>query len=446
MPRIVRLFIPWILCLLIPTLFSGTLGAVQLSSSVGLTQHHSPPFAQLISTKKSSRRQTGNAQPPSLVQNLRFHRYADHTRLVIDVEGQLHLRKRSQTKTDQVILELANTRLSKRAFGKTRNTGFPQSVQIARKWGNPVTITIDLSAINTYKVITLNNPTRLVLDLFPSTEPKMNGDDKPSLVQKIPEKSENATPRAARKNPPSTAKPVPVQSVKPAKSSQRLLIVLDPGHGGKDPGALGRKGTREKDIVLKVSKQLKQMITERLNAKVLMTREDDVFIELEDRAKFANSEKADLFVSIHINSHPKHSVKGLELYHFGQASDPRALEVAARENGTPLENNGPAWQFILADKLTDKKIDESRDLAWIARKALVGHLRKHYKIKDHGVKTAPFFVLRNTTMPGILAEIAFVSNPIEEKLLRSTTYQTRVAEGIYQGIKAYVAPLQTVLR
>ena len=233
---------------------------------------------------------------------------------------------------------------------------------------------------------------------------------------------------------------------KPTKPGKKLLIVIDPGHGGKDPGALGRKGTREKDIVLKVSHLLKTMIQERLNANVIMTREKDVFIELEDRATFANRKKADLFVSIHVNSHPKRSVKGLEVYHFGEASDPRAMEVAARENGTPLKDNGPAWQFILADKLTDKKIENSRDLAWIARKALVGQLRKHYKVKDHGVKTAPFFVLRMTTMPGILAEIAFVSNPTEEKLLTSKTYQTRTAEGIFKGIKSYISPLQTVSR
>ena len=226
-----------------------------------------------------------------------------------------------------------------------------------------------------------------------------------------------------------------------------MLIVLDPGHGGKDPGALGRRGTREKDIVLKISRQLKAMIKKELGgAKVLMTREKDVFIELEDRAEFANKKNADLFVSIHVNSHPKRSVKGLELYHFGEASDPRSLEVAARENGTPLEKNGPAWQFILADKLNDKKIEESQELAWTTKKSLVGHLKKHYKVKDHGVKTAPFFVLRMTTMPSILAEIAFVSNPTEEKLLKSKTYQRRVAEGILEGIKAYVIPLQTASR
>ena len=234
----------------------------------------------------------------------------------------------------------------------------------------------------------------------------------------------------------------PITSV----TKKTMVIVLDPGHGGKDPGALGRKGTREKDIVLKISGHLRDLLAKETKAKVFMTRESDVFIELKDRATFANQHKADLFVSIHINSHPKKSIKGLELYHFGEASDPRALEVAARENGTPLEDNGPAWQFILADKLHDKKIEDSQELAWTTKKALVKYLQPFYKIKDHGVKTAPFFVLRMTTMPAILAEIAFISNPSEEKLLKSTTYQKRMARGIFEGIKVYITPLQTASR
>jgi len=368
-----------------------------------------------------------------MIQNVRFHKYSDHTRLVIDLKGHIHIKKQSTTKLEQVVFELANTRLSTQAFKKTQKNGFPSAVQLARQWNKPVTITVDLTALNKYKVLTLKNPNRVVIDLFPSSAPQ-------------PPQTKPAPPQVVKKPAPKPKRLTPVKVVPTPKPRNPLLIVIDPGHGGKDPGAMGRKGTREKDIVLKVSRQLQDMITKQLNAKVLMTREKDVFIELEDRAKFANSKKADLFVSIHVNSHPKQSVKGLEIYHFGKASDPRALEVSARENGTPLKDNGPAWQFILADVLADKKIDESRDLAWIARKALVGQLRKHYKIKDHGVKTAPFFVLRMTTMPSILAEIAFVSNPTEEKLLTGKTYQKRVAEGIFQGIKAYITPLQTVSR
>lgn len=436
MSRLARMLIIWTLVATIgPVSPSGALGNSQPAFSfLGLTaqQHHA--FVYPVATKKSSQAQ--NAQrSSSMVHNVRFHTYPDHTRLVIDLKGRIHFKKRKITKPERVVFELDRTRLSTKAYKKTQAKGFPQAVQLARQWNKPVTITVDLSALDKYKVLTLNNPNRLVIDLFPSSTPT------PTQPKPAP------PPPQVVKKPSSKPKTLtPIKVVPPTPARDPLLIVIDPGHGGKDPGALGRKGTREKDIVLKVSKQLKTMIAKRLNAKVLMTRDTDVFIELEDRAKFANSKKADLFVSIHVNSHPKQSVKGLEIYHFGKASDPRALEVSARENGTPLKDNGPAWQFILADVLADKKIDESRDLAWIARKALVGKLRKHYKVKDHGVKTAPFFVLRMTTMPSILAEIAFVSNPTEEKLITGKTYQKRVAEGIFQGIKAYITPLQTASR
>jgi len=208
---------------------------------------------------------------------------------------------------------------------------------------------------------------------------------------------------------------------------------------GKDPGAIGKKGTQEKRITLQIAKKLKRLISKRLGAHVLLTREKDNFINLEKRVEFANTQKADLFISIHVNSHPQKKIKGLELYHFGKASDPRALEVAARENGTPLEDDSPDWQFILADKIIDQKIEDSRDFAWTTRKSIMAKLQKHYrKVKDHGVKTAPFYVLRFTTMPGILAEVAFVSNPTEEKRIKTSEFQSRMAEGIFDGIQIYL--------
>ncbi len=481
-----RTILIWVLFIfLVPISTFGSFTALQARLVFDAPQitRNIQPIVHFVAKKTHSPARKTQKSTSSLIQNIRFHKHTNRTRLVIDLTGASNYSTRKDKKHNQVILELKNTRLSKRAYRTTLQKGFPNTVQVSREWGKPVIITINRGALSKYTVLTLTKPNRLVLDLFPSSTP-------PKVVKKIPSKPKAVPPKVVKKVPPKaktppkvikkkqakpkttsrkiekkiptklkTAPPTivkkkqikpkviqPVTAPKPTKPGNKLLIVIDPGHGGKDPGALGRKGTREKDIVLKVSHLLRTMIQERLNANVLMTREKDVFIELEDRAKLANKKKADLFISIHVNSHPKRSVKGLELYHFGEASDPRAMEVAARENGTPLKDNGPAWQFILADKLTDKKIENSRDLAWIARKALVGQLRKHYKIKDHGVKTAPFFVLRMTTMPGILAEIAFVSNPTEEKLLTSKTYQKRTAEGIFKGIKSYISPLQTVSR
>ena len=180
--------------------------------------------------------------------------------------------------------------------------------------------------------------------------------------------------------------------------------------------------------------------------RVLMTRDRDVFVELDDRTKFANSQNADLFVSIHVNSHPQRSTRGLEVYHFGRASDRRALEVAARENGTPIETTGVGWQYLVADLLTDKKIEESLELAWTTRQAMVATLNSHYDVADLGVKTAPFYVLRFTTMPSILAEIAFISNPMEERLMQGDAFLTRMAEAIFEGVKAFINPVQTAAR
>lgn len=379
------------------------------------TPQDHPEWRHLIGRKR--------ATPSSVwIRNIRFHRHQHYTRLVFDLSGPASYTTHRAKEARHVVLKLARTGLTTLAQRKLRQTGFPQEVHISHS-KRQLAITLDLARLARYRVLTLTKPHRLVLDLYPSsTTPGQNG---------------TAGSRSATT---SSSKP------RPRKPGEGMRIVIDPGHGGKDPGAIGRAGTKEKDIVLQIAKHLKALMTERLGATVLMTREKDVFISLEDRAELANKKNADLFVSIHVNSHPKRGVKGLEIYHFGEASDPRALEVAARENGTPFQEDGPAWQFILADKLNDKKIEESQELAWTLRNAMTTRLKKHYAVKDHGVKTAPFYVLRMTTMPSILVELAFISNPREEKLLTSTKYQRRVAEGILEGIIAYIAPLQTAAR
>lgn len=371
------------------------------------------------------------------IKNIRAHQHKKYTRLVLDLDRAIQPTP-SDRQTDTTFqLELPNTRILQKAMSKVTNASFPVNLAISRTAKGRLILSLTTKPWKRYKWYILKKPTRIVLDLYPDPSAK-------TTIVKAPKPSKKITPKPSAKKQP----PPPVKVVPPATTvtNKNMVIVLDPGHGGKDPGALGRKGTREKDIVLKISNHLRDLLAKESKTKVFMTRKSDVFIELKDRASFANEHKADLFVSIHINSHPKKSIKGLELYHFGEASDPRALEVAARENGTPLEDNGPAWQFILADKLHDKKIEDSQEFAWTTKKSMVKYLKPFYKIKDHGVKTAPFFVLRMTTMPAILAEIAFISNPTEEKLLKSSTYQKRMAQGIFEGIKAYIRPLQTAAR
>jgi N-acetylmuramoyl-L-alanine amidase len=240
-----------------------------------------------------------------------------------------------------------------------------------------------------------------------------------------------------------TAEPVvlPVAPPQPLPPPAKAFttIVIDPGHGGRDPGAHGQRGTEEKDITLKVGLKLRELLKRDPGVRVLMTRERDVFVELEDRARFANSNEADLFVSIHVNSHPQRAVRGIEIYHFGEAKDQRALEVAARENGTPLNSTGVGWEYLVADLLATKKIEASLELAWNTKEAMISRLNGHYTLVDHGVKTAPFYVLRFTSMPSILAEIAYISNAAEEDLLRNGTFIARVAESLHGGVTAFLA-------
>lgn len=384
-----------------------------------LSWEEPPPFLHLMANSPSS----------TSIRNIRAHRHKQFTRVVLDLNRPVHPAPRDHRTTTEFQLELPNTQLGNDAVAKSTANSFPLKLDLSTTSSGSLLLTIPIEGWRSYKWYVLKNPARVVLDLYPA----------PSTAVTTRASTDGETPAPPSRVEPSPPPPPPV-------TKKDLVIVIDPGHGGKDPGALGRKGTREKDVVLNIANHLRDLFAQEGSTKVLMTRETDTFVELEDRAKFANTHKADLFVSIHINSHPQTSVKGMELYHFGEASDPRALAVAARENGTPLEKNAAPWQFILADKLNDKKIDDSRELAWTTKKALVKFLNSFYKIDDHGVKTAPFFVLRMTTMPAILAEIAFISNPTEEKLLQSPTYQKRMAEGIFNGLQSYITPLQTASR
>jgi N-acetylmuramoyl-L-alanine amidase len=317
-----------------------------------------------------------------------------------------------------VTIEIPNTTLSPSAKTKLVEGRIAKPFIITQPSDRSVQVLLPTGSFKSYKLLRLTDPPRLVIDIVPTNDPRMTP---------YPELS------------PDLASPVPTpQQPIQARTKSFTTIVIDPGHGGKDPGARGYQGTEEKDITLKVALKLRDLLRQQRGVRVLMTRERDEFVELEDRAKFANGQEADLFVSIHVNSHPQRSVKGLEIYHFGEAKDQRALEVAARENGTPLNSTGVGWEYLVADLLTAKKIEASLELAWTAKEAMVTNLNGQYTLVDHGVKTAPFYVLRFTSMPSILAEIAYISNSAEEDLLRTTRFTTRVAEALMEGITSFL--------
>lgn len=361
---------------------------------------------------------------PALIENIRTSVSPESTRLVLDLDRQIRVRKPSASSGDEVMIELPYVSLSQKAQNKLASGSLPQPFIITQDSEHSVSVSLPSGSYETYRLFTLTNPPRLVIDVVPSMT--RAGFQESSSTADLTVPLQNQAPNSI---PPQPTPP-------PAKTFK--TIVIDPGHGGKDPGAHGRRGTEEKDITLKVGLKLRALLTKQPGVRVLMTRDRDLFVELEDRAKYANGSGADLFISIHVNSHPQRSVRGIEIYHFGEAKDQRALEVAARENGTPLNSTGVGWEYLVADLLAAKKIEDSLDLAWNTKEAMIEHLNGHYALVDHGVKTAPFYVLRFTSMPSILAEIAYISNATEENLLRSNTFLTRVAESLLQGVLSYL--------
>jgi len=222
-------------------------------------------------------------------------------------------------------------------------------------------------------------------------------------------------------------------------------VVIDPGHGGKDTGAIGRKGTREKDLTLAISKKLKREL-QAMGLEVLLTREKDVFLELEERTRFANERQADLFISVHINAAENRKAHGIETYTLNLNSDRYAMRLAARENASSKRRVADL-EFILADLATKANTDDSVRLARLVQGEMVSRLRRTYgekAIRDLGVKQALFFVLVGAKMPAILVEASFVSNPEEEQRLRTDKYQEETARSIAEGVRRFIAEREAI--
>ncbi len=218
-------------------------------------------------------------------------------------------------------------------------------------------------------------------------------------------------------------------------------IVIDAGHGGHDSGTLGAGGIEEKDVVLDVALRLGKLLHDRLGAEIIYTRSDDTFIPLETRTAIANKAQADLFISVHANSSPDASARGVETYYLNFTSDAAALDVAARENAVGGQSIHQLSDLVKKIALKDK-IDESREFANDVEGSLYAGLAKgNDGLKNRGVKKAPFVVLIGANMPSILAEISFVTNPKDAEQLRQPEYRERVAESLYNGVAKYESGL-----
>jgi N-acetylmuramoyl-L-alanine amidase len=284
--------------------------------------------------------------------------------------------------------------------------------------------------------------------LASTTPPPGSSRKKPSAMHPAPptpagndaDNDENLTP--------------PMREAEPTAAGERSLvrtlglkigrIVIDAGHGGHDSGTVGPGGIEEKQVVLDVALRLGKLLRQRLGADVIFTRDDDTFIPLETRTAIANKAQADLFLSIHANSSPDSSARGVETYYLNFTTSPDALEVAARENAVSDESIHELSDLVKKITLKDK-IDESREFAADVQKSLYTDLEEgNPGLRDRGIKKAPFVVLIGANMPSILAEISFLTNSDDARQLQQPAYRQRIAESLYQGVSRYISGLSGV--
>ena len=372
------------------------------------------------------------AQPSTVeVYNLRSYTHPTHTRVVVDI-GKLREFSSAELKDpDRIYVDIYQARLNPILLGKTyvARCDYIKEVRIAQKNATTVRVVaeLDLAKVERYQVFPLFDPFRIVIDIFPK---------------------ETAAPPTT---PPGQQTP----AEKPAKlpeptadgySMARQLglgiqrVVLDPGHGGEDPGAIGKKGQKEKDVVLAVATELRTLLAAK-GLEVIMTRESDIFIPLENRPVIANQQKADLFISIHANANRNRKRRGVQTFYLNFSPDPQVNEIAALENATSTKRIGE-MQDTLKKIVQNSKILESRDLAYKIHGNLVKLLSQHYSaVESLGVRGGPFWVLIGGEMPSVLVEISHLSNAQEEERLKSPSYRKQVALGIYEGILEYMRSL-----
>jgi N-acetylmuramoyl-L-alanine amidase len=370
--------------------------------------------------------QVGQAAAPHIVEEVRFRSESTLTRVVIETNGDLQYAVGRLPTPERLYVDLLRTRLAS-GWQKKKlsvNDARITAIRVAQHRRGVVRVVVDIKQIKTYKVFSLQTPYRIVIDL-----------------QGI-QQTKRPPPQAQAPKPESPWQPA--RPLKPEPASRQAsppTIVIDPGHGGKDPGAIGPRGLREKTVVLRVAKALRQLIHKHLpRYRVIMTRETDVFVPLTERTKLANDNRAEVFLSIHANASKRRRVRGIETWYFSfEAKTERAQHIAARENNMS-SNQFSELERILRDLHETDRINQSALLAGTTQKALVDSLSEHGQtIPDRGVDGAPFIVLLRTEMPSILVEIGFLTNKTAAVRLRRPSYQHALARGIFQGLYTFLS-------
>ncbi|MDO8445856.1 MAG: N-acetylmuramoyl-L-alanine amidase [Deltaproteobacteria bacterium] len=371
------------------------------------------------------------------VNNIKYWSTPDYSRVVVYADSKVSfketfLKEKDGDQPPRLFLDLSGSKLNRELMQPISiNDGLLKAARAGQFDLNTVRVVLDIESIDSYKIFALEDPYRIVIDV--SGEKREGESDQ---IGQIISKSDKAF-KPATALVPVAKKPEPNSSLAQQLGLGIKRIVVDPGHGGHDPGAIGYGGMKEKDVVLDVGRRLRKILTEELGVEVIMTRDTDIFIPLEERTAIANTSGADLFVSLHCNASRNKKAGGIETYSLNFATDEESMRLAAKENATSMKNISDL-QVILNDLMLNSKVNESSRLARYVQDSLLDILFDNGdRPKDRGVKQAPFYVLVGAQMPSILVEMSFITNKEEARKLSDEKFQRTVAESIADGVRKY---------
>ena len=443
-----------------------------------------PAAAAPVATMPVSSRAATSGRVTNALKTVKREVLPDALRITLELGQEVTFRSDRLDAPPRVFIDFENTRPVEAI--KDATIPFPddvvRKVRIGRQTESRTRVVMDLAGAGRYSVYTLYNPYRVVIDFMrlpiaPSALIAATTTPTVPVIHQTSAKPDVAAPVLAATPQPPPSKdantpilrepiddpdPVPGETAAAAPSppappsvnrsgsfslSRQLglrvsRVVIDPGHGGHDPGAK-TKGLTEADLVLDVALRLERLLSKQDGFEVVLTRRVDTFVPLEERTAIANREGADLFLSIHANASTNSSARGIETYFLNLTANPDAEMVAARENAASSRSMNQLPDIVKAIALNNK-IQESRDFASMIQSSLHSQLQKSDgSVRNLGVKQAPFMVLLGATMPSVLAEISFITNRQDAAMLKTEKYRQRIAEALYAGVLRYQQSLKT---
>jgi N-acetylmuramoyl-L-alanine amidase len=383
----------------------------------------------LISVGMLAGAPAAHTEPSVLVEDVRLWAGPDATRVVFDLSTRAKYTLTTLQNPDRIVVDIASARLQRSDFNMPRGHGFAKQLRAGMQ-GEDLRVVVDLTSVVNPRVFTVAPEGalghRLVLDLMPSVSS--------GVVTNTSAASANVAPAAPVKSEPTVVKAAP-------NSGRDIVVAIDAGHGGKDPGSLGASGTREKDVTLAIARRLKERIDREPGMRAVLTRDGDYYLAHRLRIKRARDQQADMFISIHADSYTDRSVVGSSVYTLSArgASDEAARWLAERENATDLIGGVSLEDKsdVLASVLLDLSQGASMSASIEAADNVMDELYRIGNITRRGVKQAGFLVLKSPDIPSMLVETAFISNRTEEARLKDSVHQQRLADAIHSGVRSY---------